>query len=187
MFNLKEITSIYAQLSESSIQKINEISELVHLPKNHLLYKPNVYEGYVYFIAKGSARAYIQTENNEITFWLGLEKQLLLAFNEYMFDGISYEYIELLEDCSLFKIKNSDLKILYETDIDLANFGRKLAEYFGSKSEIRIIERLALSATARYELLIKENPDFLKRIPLKHIASYLGVTQVSLSRIRASL
>lgn len=187
MLNLSEITEFYIKMSQESIQKLEKIAELIELPKNHILYKPNVYEGNVYFIAKGSARAYIDYEGSETTFWIGCEKQLLLAFNDYMFQRNSYEYIELLEDCLLYKINSKALIELYKTDIDLANLGRRIAEYFGSKSEMRIIERLSLSATERYNLLLKEQPELLQRISLKYIASYLGVTQVSLSRIRAQL
>ena len=73
----------------------------------------------------------------------------------------------------------SSIKIIH-----IANWGRKLAEKELLKIESRIISSEMMSAKERYDELIKNSPSLIQRVPLKHIASYLGITQVSLSRIR---
>lgn len=187
-YSLKEILTHYYPLSDQAIAKIEELSTLVTLPKKTIVFDPKQYDSNFYFIAKGSARVYVvDDEGNEVSYILFLEKDYLLSFDGYLHQKPSYEYIELLEDAVLYQLDSETLKQLYKTDIEIANFGRTLAEKFAYFTEQRFIDRLTLSATSRYKKLIAESPEILQRIPLKYIASYLGITQVSLSRIRAKI
>ncbi|MGJ8734563.1 MAG: Crp/Fnr family transcriptional regulator, partial [Cellulophaga sp.] len=86
-----------------------------------------------------------------------------------------------------YKLETSKLKQLFFDDIHIANWGRKFAEQELIKTEERLISRQFRTATERYQDLLKNNSDLIKRVQLGHIASYLGITQVSLSRIRASI
>lgn len=95
-----------------------------------------------------------------------------------------YENIELLEDCELYKLKIDNLIELYLKDIHIANWGRKLAETELLKLESRVISSEFSPARERYDELMNSFPTLIQRVPLKYIASYLGITQVSLSRIR---
>ncbi|RZK48415.1 MAG: Crp/Fnr family transcriptional regulator, partial [Pedobacter sp.] len=95
--------------------------------------------------------------------------------------------IELLEDCRLYKIKIADLLALYSVNIELANWGRKIVEAELIATEKRLIDRLFKTATERYHDFSIQTPELIKKVALKHIASYLGVTQVTLSRIRATI
>lgn len=105
----------------------------------------------------------------------------------YVSNQKGYEDIELLENCELYLLKTSDLQKLFEKDIHIANWGRKFAEQELIKTEERLISHQFQTATERYKELLKENPDLIQRVKLGHIASYLGITQVSLSRIRADI
>lgn len=188
MYSLYDIISSYQSISPKAFQQLEALTTLVHLPKKTIVFDTKQYEPKFYFIAKGSARVYIIDDNgNEISYILFLEKDYLLSFDGYLHQKPSYEYIELLEDSVLYQLDTEALKHLYQTDIELANFGRIIAEQFAYTTEQRFIDRLSLSATARYKKLIENHPEILQRIPLKYIASYLGITQVSLSRIRAKI
>jgi CRP-like cAMP-binding protein len=79
------------------------------------------------------------------------------------------------------------LQQLFETDIAMANWGRRFAEKELIKTEERLISRQFRTATERYQELMQQQPGLLQRVSLGHIASYLGITQVSLSRIRADI
>ena len=187
-YSLKDILNQYYTLSAQAAKKIEELSNLIVLPKKTILFEPKKYDSNFYFIAKGSARVYvIDEEGNEVSYILFLEKDYLLSFDAYLHQKPSYEYIELLEDSVLYQLDSESLKQLYHSDIEIANFGRILAEKFAYFTEQRFIDRLTLSATARYLKLIEHHPEILKRVSLKYIASYLGIMQVSLSRIRAKI
>ena len=79
------------------------------------------------------------------------------------------------------------MKQLFLEDIHIANWGRKFAEQELIKTEERLISKQFKNATERYLELLNTNKDLIKRVQLGHIASYLGITQVSLSRIRATI
>jgi len=177
------IDDIYP-IREEAKGKIRELVREIGLPKNTIIIEADKVEKYIYFIKNGVVRAYSEHEKGEITFWFGEEGEVLLSMKSYVDGERGYENIELLVNCSLYRIEIVKLKQLFREDIDVANWARKLAEKELLKIEHRVISRELLSAKQRYNDLIKNRPGLLKRVPLKHIASYLGITQVSLSRIR---
>jgi len=178
------LDNIY-ELPQSSRVKLIEVITEVDYPKGYLLLKADKVERNIYFVKKGIVRAYIHSSDDEITFWFGKEGDTVVSMRSYVDNREGYENIELLEDCSLYKLNVLALNDLYMTDIHIANWGRKFAEQELLKTETRLINREFKTASARYAELMKNNPELLQRIQLSYIASYLGITQVSLSRIRA--
>ena len=174
-------------LPENSKLKIQNCIDEVSFSKGHILIRANKIETSIYFIKKGIARAYSNRDNKEVTFWFGKEGDVLLSLKSYVANQSGYEDIELLEDCELYQLKTDKLQALFEEDINIANWGRKLAEKEFIKTEERLIAITFQTATERYKELLQNNPTLLLRIQLGYIASYLGITQVSLSRIRSEI
>lgn len=185
--NIDEIIDsifILPKISKESLKRhITEVS----YPKNLCLMKANKVVPNIYFIKKGIVRAYASTENNDITFWFGKEGETVISMKSYVENQPGYENIELLEDCELYKLETESLRKLFNEDIHIANWGRKFAERELVKTEELIISRQFKPALERYKDLLKDKPNLLKRVQLGHIASYLGITQVSLSRIRSEI
>ncbi|CAA9194582.1 Crp/Fnr family transcriptional regulator [Flavobacterium collinsii] len=175
------------QLPEESKNALKLGINEIKYPKGHILLNAGKVESTLYFIKKGIVRAYVDENDSEITFWFGKEGQTALSMKSYVEEQKGYETIELLEDCELYELKKEHLQQLFETDINIANWGRKFAEQELIKTEERLISRQFRNATDRYLELMKYHPELIQRIQLGHIASYLGITQVSLSRIRAEL
>lgn len=107
--------------------------------------------------------------------------------NGYVNNRPGYETVELMEPSVLYVLKHSDLQRLFLDDINIANWGRRYAETELIATERRLISFLLTDASERYSRLMADNPEYLQRLPLGSIASYLGITQVSLSRIRAKV
>jgi len=185
--NIDQILDQIYVLPEASRMSLKKHITEVSYPKNFCLMEADKIIPYVYFIRKGIARAYATTAENDITFWFGSEGQTVISMKSYVEDKPGYESIELLEDCDLYRLETENLKTLFNEDIHIANWGRKLAESEMIKSEELIISRQFKTSLERYKDLITYSPDLLKRVQLGHIASYLGITQVSLSRIRAEI
>ena len=183
--NIEQTLDTIYLLPETSKFTLAERFAEVKYPKGHILLRADKVETNLYFIKKGIARAYAHSADNEITFWFGKEGDAILSMKSYVEQQKGYENIELLEDCELYELKTHSLQALFTEDIHIANWGRKLAEQELVKTEERLISRQVRTATERYRELLRNNPDLLQRVPLGHIASYLGITQVSLSRIRA--
>lgn len=174
-------------LPPQSLEKLERIIEEVTHPKGFVLLRSGKIENSIYLLRKGIVRAYAHYEGNEITFWFGKEGDAILSMRSYVEGKEGYEDIELLENCELYKMDFEPLQQLYKEDIHIANWGRKLAEKELIKAEDRLISSQSKSATERYRELLTDHADLLKRVQLTHIASYLGITPVSLSRIRAEL
>jgi len=180
------IDNIYP-LPEASKALLKERIYEITYPKATVLFKVNRIASKVYFIKKGMVRAYANQNDEEITFWFGKEGDAVISMKNYVEDQKGYETIESLEPCELYEIQTEDLRALYNTDIQIANWGRKFAEQELVKIEERFISRQCKAAVERYKELMNNDPDILQRVQLIHIASYLGITPVSLSRIRAEL
>lgn len=185
MQNQLQNIEIFSSLSDEALALLNVYISLVNHSKGEILIQAEKTEAYFYIIEKGIARAYSDGENQQITFWFGQKGDILFSYNSYINDKPGYENIELLEDCKLYKFKTADLLALYAVNIELANWGRKIVETELIATEKRLIDRLFRTATERYQDFSMQTPELIKKVALKHIASYLGVTQVTLSRIRA--
>ncbi|MBU4539213.1 MAG: Crp/Fnr family transcriptional regulator [Weeksellaceae bacterium] len=180
------IDNIYP-LPEGSKQTFKKYISEVSFPKGYILLRSDCIEKNIYFIKQGTVRAYAKTEDSETTFWLGLEGDTAISMKSYVANQKGYEDIELLEKSVFYELNIRNLQNLFEQDIHFANWGRKLVEQELIKTEERLISQQFRTAKERYKELIKNRPDLILRVPLGHIASYLGITQVSLSRIRADL
>lgn len=181
----KTIVQDIIRIPEESFIKLNSIISEITLSKGNLIFKQNRINNNIYFIAKGISRAYVNQGMHEVTFAFFEEGQILLSIQSYVENLPGYENIELLEDCVLYQLRKEDLELLYATDIHLANWGRKLADKSFVETEKQLISRQFKSTAERYEEFIKGSPNLFQRVKLKHVASYLGMTQVTLSRIRA--
>lgn len=184
---LEQILDRILPINASSKLKLMMQFEEVRLPKNDIIIRSNRVERNIYFIKKGIARTFSKTEDNEVTIAFGEEGDTIISLKSYILNEKGYENIQLLEDCVLYKIKSESLQNLYLADIEIANWGRKFAEHEIINAENRFISNQLGTATERYLVLLKNHPTLVQRVSLGLIASYLGITQVSLSRIRANI
>lgn len=182
--DITELLYVMPEVSKTVLK--DRIREVAH-PKGHILLNADCVEKSIYFLKRGVVRAYAEIGGEEITFWFGMEGDAVLSMRSYINNEKSYEKIELLEDCELYEIEIVQLRSLYTEDIHLANWGRKLAERELIKTEERLIGMQFKTAQERYSDLVRNQPRLLLRVQLGYIASYLGMSQVSLSRIRANM
>ena len=184
---IKDIINRRHVLPEDSLALLCRSMELVHYPKGHHVLEIGKIERDVYFISKGIVRAFTLVDGKEVTFWVGKEGATIVSMMGYVRNEPGYETMELMEDSVLYVIKRDELQGLYNEDIHIANWGRRFAETELLDAEVRVITLLLATATERYRDLLDNQSDLLQRLPLGCIASYLGITQVSLSCIRASI
>lgn len=185
--DIEQIISRTYPLPPSSMERLKARMQEVELPKGHHVLRMGKVEKDIFFIKRGIARAYTTVDGNDVTFWIGEEGDTLVSMNGYVNNQPGYESMELMEPSVLYVLKHRDLQRLFLDDIDIANWGRRYAETELIATERRLISFLLTDASERYSRLMADNPEYLQRLPLGSIASYLGITQVSLSRIRAKL
>lgn len=185
--DINEIIDRIHHIPESSAGKLVACFSEISLPKGFRMLEAGKVETDIYFIRHGLARAFIPVDGEEITFWLGKEGDAIFSLKSYTDNLPGYETIELMEDSDLYRLKRDALQLLFKEDIEIANWGRRFAEREFHQAERRLIPFLHTTASERYARLLEESPDLLQRLPLEHLASWLGITPVSLSRIRARM
>lgn len=167
--------------AEKSIEQ--KTKRLLRKKNDHFLKEGQLVSSY-FVVQKGVFRAYIHRKEKEVNVWFGEENQIFGAIMPMYANKPSPENIQFLEDAEVYAIAVDDLETLYKQHPELNLIGRKIAEEVCIVLENRIISLHTESAPERYLSLIKEHPNLLNRVNLGHIASCVGVTQETLSRIR---
>lgn len=181
------IRSIYHNMPEASLNLLAGEMDKVSYPRGTQILKSGNVERSVFFVRKGIVRAFIEHESRQITFWFGMEGATVVSLKSYINGMPGYETIECIEDTSLYMLRRDVLERLFQEDVNIANWGRKFAETEFLKAEEKFIPMLFTTAGERYEALLKKQPELLRRVSQECLASYLGVTAQSLSRIRAGI
>ena len=182
LFNL--FNAIYP-LSEEIKVTIVDNSDLIHVKKKVKLLSVGELSNTIYFIVKGAARIYyLDREGKETNTWFLFENELLISIYSFYTGKPSFEYLETLEDCKLIAVKREKLEEIYLKHMEFNFSGRKLTEFYHMRNEIQANELRMLNAKERYQKLMERNPQLFQRVSLGHIASYLGISQETLSRIR---
>jgi CRP-like cAMP-binding protein len=142
----------------------------------------------IYFIKKGLLKAYYLTsDGKEFVKSFLIENELIGSLRAATTQTPCNFSVVCLEDCEVVAIPFKDLYDNSKTNISVAASMIDSLIQLANKKEKREYEFLCLSAQERYELLEKERPEILDRIPLNEIAKYLGITAIALSRIRKRL
>lgn len=184
MFELLKYFNGFHKLSEEAEQALIEISTELKVKKNTIIQDAGQTCKTIYFIKKGVARIYYFKDGLEITESFAFENTILARVESLFRNKPSKKAIRLLEDSELVAINADLLFKLYDKYPETERLFRLLFES-AYVDTINRIENLQFhTAEERYNMLLSESSDVIKRVPLKYIASYLGITPVSLSRIR---
>ncbi len=177
----------YSPLSKKSSEALDSLSMDVSYPRGYLIHRAGQVSHTVYLMKKGIARTFYYRNGNDITNYFFSEGEGVAAMESLYSKKPSFYNIELLEDCELIKVDYHNLETLYKKYHDLESCGRQLTIQCYLEENERSRSFQMLTAKKRYLNLIKSKPEILQRVKLGHIASFIGVTQVQLSRIRASI
>lgn len=188
---MKKLVKSITALNEVSYQSLNELLELTSFKsykKKDILFAYGEVPKKVYFIKSGIVRAYVKrlngTEFNKSFFF---EDHFASSFSALTRKEPSKIILECLTACEVLEADYDEVEKLLETNIELANFNRKLLEKIFISFEKREEELATLSATERYIRFLNRFENYTCKIPQYHIASHLGITPIQLSRIRKEL
>lgn len=141
-------------------------------------------DNYLSFVESGAARLFFMKENKELTIRFVFQNQFLTAYDSFTQRTPSRCDIEALTDMVVWQSHYDDLQMLYKTHSVGNLIGRLTVEKLYVEKLNREFSFLSETAEERYLKIMKEQPDLFQRLPLKHIASYMGITPQALSRIR---
>ncbi|WP_346237913.1 Crp/Fnr family transcriptional regulator [Niabella insulamsoli] len=175
-------------LSDQDIETLAAAHEKVVFEKGAVLLRKGKVANEYYILEQGLIRAFVYDYNNsEITTEYFTDDELVIAPASLFQRTPSQETLQALTDCTLWKISFDAFQILYHKVAGFSEWGRLwfTQQLFALKQ--RSLDMITETATHRYLKLVKEKPQIIQHVPLKQIASYLGVTDTSLSRIRKEL
>jgi CRP-like cAMP-binding protein len=172
-------------LAEESLEALAGVVERMQLPKGHHLLQPGGVCRHLYFIEEGLTRTYYIKDGKDVTDWISPEGTFAVSIISFLNHEPDRRGIQLLEDSTLDALSHTDLENLYHRYHDVERLGRLLLSQGIIQMQQRFDDLHFATAQQRYVQLITGNPSLLNRVPLGMIASYLGITQETLSRIRA--
>jgi CRP-like cAMP-binding protein len=180
---LKSAFDVYFNTPVEAWDQFVEFSEFVSYEKDEVIKKQNTTERYFNFILKGSTGVFLWKENNFVCLDFAFNHQFSSDYMSYFTNMPTPLQVVALEDCEMLRMTVTNFKTLTESAI--GNTIRIIAaeSAYASKQQQQI-ELLTKKAFERYEILLKKFPDIYNRVAQNHIASYLGITPQSLSRIR---
>jgi CRP/FNR family transcriptional regulator, anaerobic regulatory protein len=139
------------------------------------------------FINKGIFRMYYLSDGKEINTHFSFENEFVVNYDSFLQQAKSRYYLQAIEDSEIVTINLATLQNAYNQSQNWERFGRLMAEYSYKLTTKRVEGFMFMDAEQRYLQMIQETPHLIERIPLYHLASYLGIERESLSRLRKKL
>ena len=173
-------------ISDETVEELMKCVTLCHFPKRYQLIQENRFCKYAYFIEKGMTRSFWLVDGEEINTSFSCEGGIVFSMDELYYQKKSEEFVETLEEVEAYRIALTDLIRLFETNLEFCNWGRIIHQNEYRRLHRSHKERLTLPAKERYEEFQKQFPYVCQRTNLGFIASYLGITLSTLSRIRSA-
>lgn len=174
----------YVELSEAAEQAILQIASFKEVPKGEVILKEGKTCKHMYFLTTGTVRTYFYLKGKDITHWIYPDQMLFTSWTSFILQKPATEYLETIEDASFVSIPYDNWQNLYLKFPELERFGRLIIE-----EQMAMIDEFYkgyyfLTAKEKYNLLIDAYPSIVQRANLGYIASMLGISQETLSRIR---
>ncbi|HEX6181617.1 MAG TPA: Crp/Fnr family transcriptional regulator [Chitinophagaceae bacterium] len=174
-------------LSPELRDRLSKDLEIIEVSKKEILLREGDRADYLWVLLSGMLRSYYIRDGIEITNRFMKENHIVVSVNSFYARRPGYEFIEAMEPSTLARIHYNTLQQLYKDFIEFNYTARILTEHYFSSSEERLYLLRKQKAEDRYHYFMENNSDLLNRVPLGHIASFLGMNLETLSRIRGKL
>lgn len=186
MHPLRQFIGNYTPISDADWVQIELCLVREEMPKGMLILAEGSVCRYLYFLESGLLRFFILRNGNDITKYFTEVPYLFTSQKSFSAQQPARESIEALEDSVLWRMTYADTYRLLRVE-SWNTFIRELIQEVQTLTEEILEELQTETAEARYRALLTAQPSLVQRVPLKHLASYLGVAPQSLSRIRKNL
>jgi CRP-like cAMP-binding protein len=154
------------------------------LGKEHVILREGQIADYIWFVEKGCIRIYYNKEDKDITEWIALDQQFFMSITSFFKRVPGKLIIQTIEKTSLWGIHYNDLMRLADEHNAIGKLLRQMVIGSLILSQERMESIQFETALQRYQRLLSTSPDIVQRVPMQFIASFLGITKETLSRIR---
>lgn len=190
MINFDPLKSFFDSLAPMSTEQweyFKTALEWKKFKKKEKLLRVGKTENYLHFLLRGSVAFFFYKDGKEICYELSYENEFVSSYRSFLTRKPSEFELIALENCITLSISHHRLNQLYEKAKIGERLGRLCAERLYTQKLDRELALLTQNAKERYLTLLKKSPKIVQRTPQKYIASYLGLSPESLSRIRKSI
>ncbi len=177
----------YVELSPEDVDAINSAYRTREFKKGDFFITQGDHIDEVAFVIEGVMRVYRTDKGKEVTLFLRDENSFVTSVTGYSTHRLSPYSVQALEDSTLLVMSSEDRATLFEECQAYQRFSMMMLERTVQDMEGRIDSQIADNAANRYLRLLQDHPSLIQRVPQYHLASYLGVTPESLSRLRKYL
>ena len=184
MQEIRQYFESITTLSDADWEIFSSKLERQAFSKKTVLLKAGQTEKYLSFIEKGIIRFYLPKEENDLTFSFSFQNSFVSAYESFLTQTASLYQVETLTDTILWRVTYPDLQLIYRQSAAGNRIGRHASEDLFLKKAKRELSLLNDTAEQRYLKLLTEQANLMQQIPLKYLASYIGITPQALSRIR---
>lgn len=183
--HLDKINDFIAKLDTETLSALNAISVEKIFKKGDFLLRQDEVCKKSYWLEKGVARKYYLNDGKEITTELYFDNDIAISFDSYCLQKPSREFIQALTDITISQTDFVAFQTAKQKFPKLATLDLIMTEYYAMWLEDRLFQFHTMDATSRYQKLIQDHPHIIQNIPLTFVASNLGISLETLSRIRA--
>jgi CRP-like cAMP-binding protein len=180
-----QVISHFTALSPLAKTDLGLHLKRVEFPKGHLLVKADTVCSHFYFIESGLSRTFYLKDGKDVTDWISDENSFACSIISFITRKPDRRNIELLETSVLYSLHHDEMEMLCAKHHDVERLFRRIVNSGMVQMQQKFDDLHFATASQRYQALTIANPSFLQRVPLGMIASYLGITQETLSRIRS--
>ncbi len=156
----------------------------MHLPSGEYFVDEGIVCTNIGFLTKGYLRTYYEINDQEVTTMVLSKHNIVTAHTSFTLQRPSMSYIQAISDCELLVMSRKSMDELYNRFPKWERLGRLITEQVYGYMEGRVVDYLSLSPEERYRKMLETDAKLLKNVPLRYIASMLGITPETLSRIR---
>ncbi|GAB3314576.1 Crp/Fnr family transcriptional regulator [Larkinella ripae] len=182
-----DVLTQFTPLSQQSQNALLGVCRRLPLDKGKVLIAGNTVSECIYFIESGLARTYYYKDGRDVTDWLSAEHEFVGSIVSFLSRKPDRRIVQLLEPSVLWAVSYRNLEDLYQRHHDLERLGRLLVSHGLLLVQQRFDDLHMATALERYQHLMTTRPTLIQRVPLGMIASYLGMTAETLSRIRGQV
>lgn len=187
MQQLASHIATYYPLSKEALLALDECLIKMVFAKNDMLVTEGKVCRHLYFLESGALCGFYNLAGKEITHWFGFQNDFVTSFHSFITGEAAVENVQLLEGSIVWAISKEKLTGLFDRFHEIERLMRIAYEKYYIRLEERFVNAQFKTAAERYNNLLQQTPHILERVPLGNIASYLGISQETLSRIRTKL